>query len=696
MPEPSIGPYNSDLAFRAAQEIFNVNHFPSRGDDIVVSSSGKLFVKALYSLCEDAGNAVGIDWKGISPVEQRRLALDFLSAFTVRARREQELEVQTQISESDLSPINIFLSPSKITLQVENGARSGSKETFTDGSKIMLAYFAGLTLAKIQRCHSAWVTRSEVADLSHTSKDRVGDNMFDKLFMLGLVERNLGHGYRLVYDPEQLINILENRQYTNFIVQPVSFAEWYEAKQGNLLLLEDNQIPVIRALRSNWDRIKQTAGTRHHPIITSEFAAEVKLSESALLAQLRRLDEAHGLIRRGSERFFYDDIIEAVFDYISKVVDIPIAVIVEFAARETGSTQETITVETQGVEKRAEIQEEDNFPVVLWTVDAAKAHKFIDDTREARIGALRQLFQLRLNNGVMDRIEKDGCTGLVPSSDELDVAADPEVNLDDVRVKEVLNYLGLGPVELVQILRISNVRKHPDTTLAVVLGRFEERQAKSEKDYSLIAEVKKRLRRIIFDVTFDADQTSAGTLRDLFAQLFSEQGNVQLPETLERGESVVDEGLLSELQPRLLREIAAAISQPSLQNGFLVPIAAFNYHRVLSDKADQMPWQQLYNFGFAKKEGHDGHPTINAAGALLSACFQDRNVKDRLASITRGNCQKQLVRLAVHSVHLIRGYLAENIKLGEESKEVRYARHILESLQKVKLDCTCEKCAGTR
>lgn len=551
--------------------------------------------------------------------------------------------------------------------------------------KIMLAYFAALTQAKIDRYEIPWITRKQLATLTpEFTIDPLRDHLLEPLRKIGLLEVNphSRFGSRLNCDPTEVLKILkeENAQPSLNITD---YDTWIKDKEkAGHILIESYQLPFLRVM---YDYCQQPS-TRSSRLDRDYLEQKTRLGRPAVYHNLQVLQNL-GLIWLVGGFYTVEGVNLKLLAKIINAQEQPI----------------NITIKTRGIQPTEEKQPTTHLPPIK--VEAPKPLKFpkiaweetaevaeINFTPATILPQIDQIISTPLSKAVIGQRDNK-YAGLFPQVEDL----------DQPTILAVLDYLGVGPQELQAIMKKADER----WGLGQAIVDFEKRtqSTRSEADQLLIFEIKSRLGDLI-SVSLDEVKKSpfSDLLRLMDVKLNEIQDNQQ-EKTLEKktvskpevAKPVVNEKLLELMREKLTKEITFA-SNPQLTplkpDSYVPPTTAFNYHDKLSDGRSLIPWGALSSLGLAKIIGRDQHHVINSAGMLVAALYLNEDIHNQVKA--KRSEKKALRILAIHTAHLLKEKGEEVKQQMEQGKTpqvpYQYIETCLSCLDKAGLSCQCEKC----
>ncbi|MCJ7739845.1 hypothetical protein MUP32_00825 [Candidatus Microgenomates bacterium] len=211
-------------------------------------------VAALLGLMQNLLNERGQDLETIAPAKRSRELADFLHRWADEITAQGPnlmLPLAESAKELSLAPVVLHVRPisSDVSFIHHEHEYQGS---FHKKGKVILAYAAGLTMAKLARGLNPWMSASEIAGLSAEQEDKYSDesihNLFIKLKETGLLEINKKNGYRLNCDPWKLASALNSNKPAS--VEVVGFDTWRQEHKFPRLM-EQNEANFLIKLNGH-------------------------------------------------------------------------------------------------------------------------------------------------------------------------------------------------------------------------------------------------------------------------------------------------------------------------------------------------------------------------------------------------------------------------------------------------------------
>lgn len=638
------------------------------------------FRKSLRECASALAQKKGINFEDLSTQDQFQRMLHFLQEVYGRMSQERalsfELEARSSASEEkEISSETIELTV--CSLDRENTIRLGADR------KKMLAYFVQLTEEKVNCGLAPWVTRKELTEYVQPiySLAQLDAHLFDPLAELGVLEVNYKKGHRLAARPADVWKALQGGE-PHYSLKAKGFESWIENTGAALILVEEYQLPLIRAV------FRQCLGNLPEKFLEIPALCEsANLSKDGVYEGLRRLEEL-GLIKRATRigRYRIGDVGVGNVSTLLNAQEEKIVLRIKFketapktaAVRNLQSDIQTVRMKPLDVQG----QEEFDFPAVSWQKKEVSVREldFEDKLILEKIGKV--LFAEMQPTVIFARDKRLVYSTNLPGVDDV----------DQETILGIMEFLGFGPEELERYVS--------DPTLAAAIRRLETQVGIKEQLFC--REVKSRLLSLIFGEVVlpkeGGEYAWADLLSDLERSLEKKAEPLVAKQETRTAEEVVKEvpasfapnqKLLELMEPIIRREISSALSQPSIQVDRLPPTSVFNYHRALSIKADLIPWNRLLGLGLVGYEEGDYHPRIGPGGALLVSLFLSSGVHNRALAVTRGETRAIQV-VAAHLTHFLLHHSREESELSK--REEKYLKNCLQDLESARLFCTCREC----
>lgn len=627
-------------------------------------------VKGLLSL-------EGVDFDGLRPEQRAQSLLDFLKAY-YRARRSEWVMARRPAEAKNWLTSEVEVEPNLIELTVIDPNKGSEQQLrLAPDRKAMLAYFTVLTEQKIVRFQDPWNSRKELASFATPyTLDQFHDHCLAPLENMGILEVG-SSGYRLTCNPADVLKILESSEPYHRL-EVVGFEDWVNSLEFSPVLIESYHLDVLRALLE--------LGQRASPedfIDISSLGDRAQRSRGMIYDQLAELEEL-GLISRRGPRYRIGDV---NLDYVAKIVERQGEPIILKVNLKKPPTVAQAIEEWQAGKLRLKEKEEPEFPRRSFRESEAEIvdPETLIANRAVLLKQIDGVLMADLRFKVVSA--KDGVTiysGLFP-----------EVESDLKTTLAILDFLGLGPEEL-KVIRSD----FKDSIGATITNRLE--KSSSLQTQFLAGEISARLAGLIMGEIYtikDGIEMGFATVSGLLAEevekvevpaqvIFEAEKATEAVGEVEVVKPGAEEKLLEVIRGPFERELLFALEQPSFFIDYLPPTAAFNFHRILSNKSYAIPWDDLYALGLAvDKHKNDYHPHLSPAGALVTAIFLRHSVNDRVLAAQRSQ-KKGLKLVAISIAHLLR--------VRQESPEEGNGRHYfeacLDNLSKAGLICGCQKC----
>ena len=630
----------------------------------------------------------GVSFDELPPWEQREHELGFLRDFYSEKDRQRTLEHRPSERGNWLDE-QIKVNPNPIELTILNQSNHQEQKLRLGADhKGMFAFFAVLTRQKISRFLDPWITREELASYTgpHYTLSQLDRHLFKPFKKIGIFEASYGKGYRLTGDSSNVLQILQGDEPYHQL-EILGFEKWFRAREPLTILVEDYHLPLVSAILT---RCEEASSLKEYLDIEL-LHSKIGLSEDRIYDSLRELEKL-GLVKREGDKYRIGDVNRQYIDELVKSQEKPIAVNVKL--KELPSAFATIE-SRQATSLEIQQQEEFDFPKVSWqesnveTIDIGQ----LSTDRERMLSQLDQILTCDLQPTTV--WDKDGhyvYSGKLPSGD----------SLSKEEVIGVLDFFGFGPEEL------KSIQGTLDVTLAAAMRELE---ASSQlKDKLLVAEMKTRLAGLIIDEVIPGEEGEEmpfakvmSLLDDVLIQQRQELEPAPVtiypaeiaqvpikPKPIEKPLPAIHPGLLEVIQKPFEKEFLSAVSQPSaVFIDPLPPTAAFNYHRILSNKSTSIPWENLINLGLAQSPKADHHPRLTPPGALVASLFLTHDVHNRVSVLTHSE-SRSIQTIARYCTHLFKDRLGKNGP-GQE-KETKYIENCLKILFEAGLTCQCEEC----
>lgn len=637
------------------------------------------FYQSLRTATAALADLDGIDFEGLPQTEQLRLELALLQeAYTTIDR---DLAFSQQLTKRESAPrqeILINPNPIRVTVVVE---KKTAELTLGHDRKGMLAYFVALTQEMVRQHMQPWITAKELGRHANFTREQLYNHFFGPLAKAGVIEIGANRGYRLLCRPADVWNILLSSEPCHSL-QIFDFDSW-----AGTDLLKEHQLKLLRALSDQYQ-----AATAEGYLDTRELQIRAGLSRSKwFFTSLRELENL-GFIRRSGNRYKMEDLNLPLIQEVVGQCNEPIVIdYIKMGSLELKQSRRSSIDTKRATPLKIKEQEDFEFPAVSWTEADVAVGRLNFSNREQILKVIDTVLTSEFGRGFTS-----GQDGHQVYLENRPLAKE----VDEQVMFAVLEFLGVGPEELRSLL------KNPNDTLAASLRRLEQSSLLREKLF--LAEVKARLASLILDEIIVADEGGHVSFANLMGMLEESSREIQ-PEPVkttlleeaapiievpvrEKGVTPDHRGaLLATLQRPLAKEIAAATSQESSFAEFLPPVAAFNFHRILSNKADFIPWEELIAFGLAEKGVSDHHPRINAAGALIAALYLTPSVHNRILAACK--TETRALRTLTECVCHLLTHIPQD---GEEQKKAIYVQSVLESFSVMGIVCNCAECQQLR
>lgn len=637
----------------------------------------------------------GVNFDNLPIQGQLQREIKFLQRIWDRLSREQVLSLELEAASPSDEEKEINRETVELTVSCQDEEIS---IRLGEDRKKMLASFTLLTEKKIQRGLVPWITRKELTKYvcPTYSLAQLDSHLFDPLAESGLLEVSYHKGYRLAARPADVWEVLQGEE-SHYFLKAEGFKSWVESQNTPLILVEEYQLPLIRAIS------QQCSGHLAEEFLRlPALCASVGLSKDRVYESLKKLEEL-GLIRRATSvsRYRVGDVnIEYVIQLL-RVQEEEIVLRVRFKEKTPWNNVGSFKHDIQAGRARpldVQGQEEFDFPAVSWREKKVEVEGL--DFEDEHL--LKKTYQVLIADFQPVEIVGQGriiFSGNLPSANDL----------DQKTILATLEFLGFGPEEL--------ERCKVSPTLAAAVRQLEQSEKLIEQ--LLVQEVKSRLLSLFFGEIVLPEEGKNYAWNDLMkfleegAKLIKVVQGIALSpnETIEpetpvlQTEEVIFEApleakttpflvnskLLQLMEPFIKKEIISATNQPSVFNDWLPPTAAYNYHRILSIKADFIPWKLLEGAGLVNygDSNRDYHPRISPGGALLTALFFNLAIHNRVMVVGKG--EKRAMRLAAtHLAHWLSVHLSGNQVLSE--KERSYLENCLQNFRNADLLCDCEEC----
>lgn len=155
-----------------------------------------------------------------------------------------------------------------------------------DRQKRMLAYFAGITLVKVEKYINPWITRSELAKTAgDLSVNQLDEGLLRPLERVGVMEKSNRFGYRLRVDPEEVLRAVIHRAGEQSL-RTKAPEDWYEVRVKSVLL-DAHLMLLLRLLHEQASH----ASSSNSRIDLEQIIIDTGLQKDALYDQLNRFVE---------------------------------------------------------------------------------------------------------------------------------------------------------------------------------------------------------------------------------------------------------------------------------------------------------------------------------------------------------------------------------------------------------------------
>lgn len=555
----------------------------------------------------------------------------------------------------------------EITVRDQLGNEVGTPRLGLD-RKIMLAFAVGLTQAKLNRFLIPWFTREELVQATEEiySQKQLTHHLLDPLGKMGVFEKSLRWGYLLACNPGNISDILRADR-SRHELTIFGFDHWRQREIGDTILFASYQTPLIGALYEQG----ANATSFDADIDVSKIRQLTGLSRQYTYTALRELEE-QGIIERRSERFRIGDINTAYLARVMPRLRDPIVIQV----RPKGVELRKPTIDAKHAEPlNTTTCETPVFPNVSW---AQSRVNVAPNAQAESLSKFRAILTAKLSDHtVVSRTKEHVYEGRLPLL----------AGIDDAMVFGILDFLGLGPMELTKLCSLRGA--------GTIVGQLE-RLKHSNKllDLLFLEAVKTRVASIL-PQGLGEKQVGSLNISQLVQLLPMPKRGITQPKLEEtifslraKGERpVIDRKLLAAMLDPFADEIRSAISRDSLPVGPLLPTQAMNFHRSLGNAAnrERIPWRELIGLGLAYGQGKDHHPLLESVGALITAIYLHYLPG---GSDPRGGRRVGLKRVTLHTAHL----LTELSRTDGNRPEARYAKNCLDTLSRENLLCPCNQC----
>lgn len=628
------------------------------------------FADGLNKLIADLAAYRAIDMQSISAHDQQTLALTLFNALLQGISHERS-SVDIPVGDREgLGPITVDVDPLNTELTVANN-QSGQAGTIRMGRdrKVMMAFFTGLTMAKLARFKDPWITRKEVASFTNFmfTHNQFHYHLLEPLNDIGLIEKNNKYGYRLVCDPKDMIKTLGSNK-AHMKIDAKRSDKWGSLRAGTPLF-GSHEIPVMKALQQQ----AQATGEGTDRLSISKLMEETGLSEDSILRLLREL-EKKGVIQRsiGKKEYRTTDIRRDPLDQILSITESNIVI------RVTENGKPIEKDENFGPTRRlavAKVKYISEFPELSWG-DIAVETDTTEYPREKLLSLINTVLVTDLSyQTIIDDKLKTVYKGLFPRIEQVNKST----------VIRILDILGIGHREL------ERLPVQRQATLAAAIRALEVAN-KLPENRNLGAEIKSRLATILSGTVYESGDVASIPFAELMEELTS--AAEKLPEApsdkvvYHRAEIIPpapNKKLLDLMKPHFRKEISSATGQDRIPAWFMQPVEMFNFHRSLSFKAMRIPWDTLTRLGLAQLSGADHHPEILPAGALVTALFMNNSIRNRVGAISRGE-EDALKKVARHARVLLENELKRlSDKLGSDNVKT-YIKSCISELDRANLE----------
>lgn len=413
-----------------------------------------------------------INFTNLSSIEQERLTLGLLEMLHGLEFRHFSYERQRRSWEVVPSE-EININPRIVRVKI-----TGKEEiTFGASKERMLAFFTALTGAKIYRGLWPLITRSELSSVADVYKiEQLTDHLLTPLKNAGILEVNYGEGFWLACAPSEIWRILKgNESYYEIGLEEADI--WIEREYPWAILVDQYQQKMLEAI---WIQARACL-SENDPLDLGQIAEKTKLSLDRVYDNLQILEKAGVICReRTGDHYQMKNIVDKKF--LGEMVrrqKLPVKITINPPDSFQRGTESFSPFST-----RLKTAEEENisFPTINWD----RIDNFEGSNREEKLLLIERVLTADLTPIVYN----DGKRQL---SVKIPMTGDSEEE-----IKGTLQFLGIGPEELVNLLKF---RPEPET-LAAGIRILEERAKKNQLPVAgyglLLAKIKTAVLSLVF------------------------------------------------------------------------------------------------------------------------------------------------------------------------------------------------------